>query len=464
MMKIRNALVVSAVAALPFFATQATAKVSAAEAGKLGGELTMVGAVAAANGDGSIGAYEGKAAFTERELTITYKEISNMSREEQDELFQDSTKADKPLFTITADNYKDYAADLSEGHKALFEKFPTYKMPVFKSRRGVFFPAAVEEATKANATTAYLEGPDGIRGSTLGFPFPIPTSGAEPIWNHKMKFRGDGVTRYNDQAIVKTDGTYKLTQVVEDVLFMYANLEKPGKAEDDYLLYYLQTDLGASGSRTLVHETSDQAAKPRNAWLYTKSFGRLKRAPNVGYDNPSQTSDGEQFNDQVDMFNGAMNLYDWKLVGKQEKYIAYNSTRLNSPILKYADILKAGHVNPDYTRYEKHRVWVVEGTQRKGAPKEHKLSKRTFYIDEDSWNIAMVDGYNKAGQLWKFQEGHILAAPFVPTASAVPEVIYDLRSGRYFATAMVNEQKVNDFDARFKKKYFKPANVAKRIK
>lgn len=463
-MKIRNALVVGAVAALPIFATQATAKVSPDEAAKLGGELTMVGAVAGANSDGSIRAYEGQAAFTERELTITYQQIKKMSRPEQDALFQESTKDHKVIFTITKDNYKQYADNLSEGHKALFEKFPTYKMPVYESRRPVFFPDAVLEATKANATTAYLEGPDGIRGSTLGFPFPIPTSGPEPIWNHKMKFRGDGVTRYNDQAIVKTDGTYKLTQVVEDVLFMYANLEKPGKAEDPMLLYYLQTDLGASGARTLVHESSDQAAKPRNAWLYTKSFGRLKRAPNVGYDNPSQTSDGEQFNDQVDMFNGAMNLYDWKLVGRQEKFIAYNSTRLNSPVLKYSDILKAGHLNQDYTRYEKHRVWIVEGTQRKGAPKEHKLSKRVFYVDEDSWNIAMVDGYNKAGQLWKFQEGHILAAPFVPTASAIPEVIYDLRSGRYFATAMVNEQKVNNFDARFKKKYFKPANVAKRIK
>lgn len=463
MLKLRNALVIGAVVTLPLLAMQASAKVSPAEAAKLGGELTMVGAIKAGNADGSISAFEGSTAFTAQELSYTYDEIQAMSKAEQAAALERAT-SESPTFTITAANFSQYADQLTEGHQALFTKFPSYTMPVYKTRRVAFYPQAILDATKANATTAYLEGPDGLRDASLGFPFPIPTGGAEPIWNHKTKFRGDGVTRYNDQAIVKTDGTFKLTQVVEDVLFTYANISKPGSAADGMLLYYLQTDLGASGARTLVHETSDQAADPRKAWLYTKSFGRLKRAPNVGYDNPSQTSDGEQFNDQVDMFNGAMDLYDWKLVGLREMYIPYNSAKINSPLLSYADILKAGHLNQSYARYELHRVWVVEATQRAAASKEHKLSRRTFYIDEDSWSIAGVDGYDKRGELWKFQEGHLSTAPFIPTTSAIPEVIYDLQSGRYFATAMVNEQKISDFSARFKLKDFKPGNVAKSIK
>ncbi len=460
----KTSLTLGVALALPLLAFNAQAKVSAEEAAKLGDSLTMVGAEAGANADGSIPAFQGKTLFSDTELAYTYDDIEKMSRQEQSDTlaaYMARNEAADVVFEITGANYQEHADKLTEGHKALFAKFPnSYKMKVYKTMRSAFFPEEIEAATKANATTATLNGTDSLQGATLGFPFPIPTSGAEPIWNHKTKYRGNAVIRYNNQAIVKTDGTFKLTKVVEDVLFTYANLA--GNTQDGILLYYLQTDLGSSGTRTLVHETADQAKDKRNAWLYNKGFGRLKRAPNVGYDNPSQTSDGEQFNDQVDMFNGALDRYNWKLVGKKEMYMPYNSADINSPVLKYNEILKAGHVNQDLARYELHRVWVVEATLQDG--KRHKLGKRVMYIDEDSWSINAVDGYDGRGELWKFQEGHMVSVPWVGTASAVPELIYDLQSGRYFATAMVNEEKLNNTDADFAVKYFKPANVDKRIK
>jgi hypothetical protein len=460
----KNSLTLGVALALPLLAFNAEAKVSAAEAAKLGDSLTMIGAEAGANADGSIPAFQGKTLFTDTELGYTYSDIEKMSRQEQSDTlaaYMARNGANEVVLEITGANYQEHADKLTEGHKALFAKFPnSYKMKVYKTMRSAFFPEEIEAATKANATTASLNGTDSMQGATLGFPFPIPTSGAEPIWNHKTKYRGNAVIRYNNQAIVKTDGTFKLTKVVEDVLFTYANLA--GNTQEGILLYYLQTDLGSSGTRTLVHETADQAKDSRNAWLYNKGFGRLKRAPNVGYDNPSQTSDGEQFNDQVDMFNGALDRYNWKLVGKKEMYMPYNSADINSPVLKYNEILKAGHVNQDLARYELHRVWVVEATLQDG--KRHKLGKRVMYVDEDSWSINAVDGYDGRGELWKFQEGHMVSVPWVGTASAVPELIYDLQSGRYFATAMVNEEKLNNTDAEFEVKYFKPANVAKRIK
>jgi hypothetical protein len=460
----KTSLTLGVALALPLLAFNAQAKVSAEEAAKLGDSLTMVGAEAGANADGSIPAFQGKTLFSDTELAYTYDDIEKMSRQEQSDTlaaYMARNEAADVVFEITGANYQEHADKLTEGHKALFAKFPnSYKMKVYKTMRSAFFPEEIEAATKANATTATLNGTDSLQGATLGFPFPIPTSGAEPIWNHKTKYRGNAVIRYNNQAIVKTDGTFKLTKVVEDVLFTYANLA--GNTQDGILLYYLQTDLGSSGTRTLVHETADQAKDKRNAWLCNKGFGRLKRAPNVGYDNPSQTSDGEQFNDQVDMFNGALDRYNWKLVGKKEMYMPYNSADINSPVLKYNEILKAGHVNQDLARYELHRVWVVEATLQDG--KRHKLGKRVMYIDEDSWSINAVDGYDGRGELWKFQEGHMVSVPWVGTASAVPELIYDLQSGRYFATAMVNEEKLNNTDADFAVKYFKPANVAKRIK
>ena len=50
-------------------------------------------------------------------------------------------------------------------------------------------------------------------------------------------------------------------------------------------------------------------------------------------------------------------------------YIASDSYKLDDPKLKYADIIKAGHINQDLARYELRRVWHVIGyAQRRSAP------------------------------------------------------------------------------------------------
>jgi hypothetical protein len=67
-----------------------------------------------------------------------------------------------------------------------------------------------------------------------------------------------------------------------------------------------------------------------------------------------------------------------------------------------ADMLKPGHVNPDYLRYELHRVWVVDATLKEG--KRHINPRRTFYLDEDSWQILTMDHYDSQGNLWRYSE------------------------------------------------------------
>ena len=37
------------------------------------------------------------------------------------------------------------------------------------------------------------------------------------------------------------------------------------------------------------------------------------------------------------MYNGSPERYDWKLVGKKEIYVPYNSYKLHSNTVKYAD-------------------------------------------------------------------------------------------------------------------------------
>jgi hypothetical protein len=338
----------------------------------------------------------------------------------------------------------------------MFAKYPSYRMIVYPTLRSAYFPPEVEQATIKNAASAELIGTDEVKDAVLGFPFPVPKSGAEVLWNHKMRFRGSTVRRYNNQAIVKNDGSYKISKLVEDVKFKYANLEEANPGTK-ILLYYLSEVLSpprVAGQLLLVHETSGAGGSGRDAWIYNPGLGRVNRAPDVGYDNPYIGTDGEQFNDQVDMFNGALDRYDWKLVGRKEMYIPYNSFLINAPLIKYDDIIRPGHINQNLSRYELHRVWVVEATLRQGL--RHQFKKRRFYVDEDSWAVAVVDCYDNRDQLWKVQEGQLLTVPFVPTVTAIPEIIYDLQSGRYFVTALLNEDRISDFKIKLDDKQFAP--------
>ncbi len=447
-----NGLMVAVVCGLGLGLSPALqAKVSAQEAARLGQDLTLFGAEQAGNAEGTYPAYSGG---LPRRGQIAGEYPTNPQIE-----------AEKPLFTITQANLADYADKLTLGHQELLRRFPsTYKINVFKSHRTVSWPKHILDASGRNAQTANLIGTDAVKGAVHGIPFPIPGSAAEIIWNHKTRWRGHAVRRYNNQAIVQADGGYQISKLIEDVKFTYTNTAKNGRSED-LLLYYLSEILAPprnAGQLLLVHETSDQTEQIRNAWLYNPGLRRVRRAPNVSYDNPYEGTDGNQFNDQVDMYNGAMDRYRWKLVGKKEMYVPYNSYRISSPKVSYEEIIRAKHPNQDLSRFELRRVWVIESTLREGT--SHTFGQRTFYVEEDSWAINSVDCYDRRGGLYKFQEAHQIFSPNVQAVGGAPEVIYDFQSGRYFLTALANEDKPNDFSVSYDDQYFTPRSLRKKAR
>ena len=445
------------------------AKAPPDEVAKLGNEFTPVGAVAKGNAEGTIPEWRGRELFNEEQINMSRAQLEEwrtQSPEKVRDLVYSELEKRKddignvidPRFTITKANYKEYADKLTVGHKALFERYDDYKMVVYPTIRTAFYPQEIYDATKKNAANADLVGTDDVNGAELGFPFPIPQNGAEAIWNHKLKYKGDAVKRYNNQAIVKPDGDYKISKLIEDVKFKYGNISEPGGT--DLLAYYLSEVIEparVAGQLTLVHETADEGSGGRLAWIYNPGLGRVNRAPDVGYDNPYIGTDGEQFNDQVDVFNGSLDRYNWKLVGRKEIFIPYHNYELNSPEHKYRDLIQPGHVNQDLVRYELHRVWVVDATLRDRT--RHQFKRRTFYLDEDSWSIAVVDCYDNRDELWKVQEAFLLTLPFIPTVTGSPEAIYDLQSGRYFLTAMTNEDEVSDFEIEYRDTYFQVSNL-----
>lgn len=417
--------------AMSLASASAFAKVSSIEAAKLGKDLTVLGAVAAGNKAGTIPAYDGGIA-------------EDASADPFSNSVAQKFMAEKPVFTITAKNLDQYKANLSDGQIAMFKKFPdTYTMPVYKTVRSASFPAHVYNKAKKNATSAELvAGGNGLQNFDETVPFAIPQNGLEVIWNHITRYRGGSVERNGAQLNVQENGSF--VPVKLQALFTVPQYLADGyddKKDDNILFYFMQQikePARLSGNVLLVHETIDQVKQPRLAWSYNAGQRRVRRAPQVAYDAPAQASGGLRTSDQIDMYNGAPDKYDWKLIGKKEVYIPYNSFKLSDSAAKYEDIIKAGHIDQSFARYELHRVWQVEATLKDGE--RHVYGKRTFYIDEDSWQVAIADHYDTRGSLWRLAEGHPIQFVNANTPWYAAQFSYDLQSGRYVAEVN-NEEK-----------------------
>lgn len=351
-------------------------------------------------------------------------------------------ESDQPLFTINAVNVGRYRENLTESHFLLVQTYPnTYFMKVYPSRRPVRWPREIEEATRLNATACTLKGSDELEGCATGFPFPLPRNGAEVIWNHKLRWRGDTLERDNDQLVVKADGSYHRTRLHEAFDFRYARLKggQPLGGNQREIFRYLSRGVEPArlaGNALLLHERMGSGAGGRLAWSVVPGSKRVRRDTKACCDYPPEGADGMQFYDQVDMFSGSLDRYAWNLLGKREIFVPYNATALLGA--RPADLIRPAHLNQDLLRYELHRVWVVEATLRSGAT--HTLRKRRFYVDEDSWTIVAVDMLDNYDQPYQFQEGHLHYSVAAQRPEFSAEAIYHLSRERYFITGLRGTQ------------------------
>ncbi|TMP00832.1 DUF1329 domain-containing protein [Pseudoalteromonas sp. S3260] len=436
----KPALIATAFCSL-FASHTALAKISPEEAARLGKDLSPIGAEKAANADGSIPAWNGGITAAPAGYEPGMHHL-------------DPYATDEVLFTIDKSNIDKYKENLSPGQIALFEAYPdTFKMPIYKTRRSASYPQFVYDATKKFATTAELvEGGNGIKNTAIGIPFPIPKTGLEAIWNHLLRYRGQSIERFGGQAAPTASGSYNYVGFDEQLLVKYSDPSAtPAELQDSNILFKFKQQVTEparlAGTALLVHETMDQILTPRQAWTYNSGQRRVRRAPNVAYDAPGTAADSLRTTDDFDMFNGSPNRYNWTLKGKQELYIPYNSYKLHSDKLTYDDILKPGHINPEHTRYEKHRVWVVEANLKDDT--RHIYKKRVFYIDEDSWQVHVTDIYDNRDQLYRVAMAYGLNYYEVPTQWSTLEVYHDLNSRRYLAIGLDNQEKMYDFSQSF---------------
>ena len=435
----------------------AAAAVSASDAARLGAELTPLGAEKAGNADGSIPAWDGGLTSAAQAGNPGFKPGQH---------YADPYAGDKPLFTVTAANMGQYANKLTEGHKKLLQTYKSsFKMIVYPTHRSAAYPQRIYDATKRIATTAELaKGGNGVVKAGEGIPFPIPQTGVEVFWNHVLRYRGDVIVRNIGQAPVTASGDYTMVKFRDETMVAYSLPGAKSENLNNTIAYFIQETVAPArlaGEVLLVQETLDQSLENRRAWVYNPGQRRVRRAPNVAFDNPGTNSDNLRTSDQFDLYNGSPQRYDWTLVGKKEMLVPYNAYKLNSNTLKYTDILKKNHINPDVARYELHRVWVVDSKLKPGQ--SHLYSRRTLYVDEDSWHIVAVDCYDSRGTLYRVQEGHVMQYYDVPALWTSLETVYDLSNGRYLALGLDNEEpRSRDFSQKRTIADYQPAALQRR--
>ncbi|MFN4339834.1 DUF1329 domain-containing protein [Parvibaculum sp.] len=423
----RTTFLVSALA-ISAIATSALAKVPEAQVNRLGQDLTPMGSEKA--GEGDIPAWTGGL------QTVP----SNVSYQPGDKL-ANPFESDPIKYTITAQNMGQYEALLTPGYKAMLQTYPSYKMNVYETRRTCAFPDRYYEATKRNAQVGELVGGgSGVSEAIFGTPFPIPNNALEMVWNHTLRYRSFKAVRQFAAAPVTRGGDYTLQIVQDEAILAWSDPSKQ-RAEDlnNISIYYIANTIAparAAGNVILVYEALNAQVQPRQAWQYSPGTRRVRRAPNIAYDNPGTNSDGLSTSDAFDGYNGAPDRYDWTVLGKNVRLISANAYVGEST--PYRDYIQAMHLNQDKVRYEARRVWEFEAKLRPNT--RHVYSRRVYHNDEDAWQIATAELYDGRGQLWRVQELHQIQRYNVPLCGSAGEIVYDLQAGRYLALSMQNEE------------------------
>ena len=407
-------------AVIAAFTASAQAAVSAEEAKLLGTTLTTFGAEVAGNKEGTIPPYTGG---------ITAPPPGYVEGKYR----PDPYAGEKPLFSIDAKNMDKYADKLSEGTKALMKKFPnTYRLDVYKTHRSVAYPKYVQENQLKNAARCKTTN-EGLSLSPEcygGTPFPIPKDGYEVMWNHQVRFGGTSVV--TEYETVYVDATGKAVVVaVEKTQYEWPYYD-PKKTSAEYSMMVRNEIRGparVAGERGIWLDPLDWAKTERKIWQYLPGQRRVRLTPDLAYDTPVPSRGGSQTMDDVQMFRGKMDRFDFKLVGKKELYIPSNNWRFLHHTTN-EEVYAPNHINPDTLRWELHRVWVVEATLKPG--KRHVYQKRVFYIDEDSWSIVLSDQYDAADKMYR--AGMAFCAPMYEVPAPLCGEIFghtDLMNGVY---------------------------------
>lgn len=405
------------------------AKATADEIARIGTKYTCTGAEMA-------GSPSGVAPFTGKYLGA----MPGMIPHSEGGAHQTDPFADEqPLFTIDANNFAQYAEQLSPGQLAMFRKYPSFKMHVYPSHRDFRYDASVCQAALTNARHAELsaDGLTALNAVRGAVPFPFPKSGQELVWNVLMAPGAATSYREADLAIIYTNG---------NVLWGAHQLWNYSPEHDKKLRGQKYAGVSSYFKISILlpeRETGYQLA--RNLYYdlkeppYYWATGRCCRGrcqQSRMEEMPLPSAAGNIFFDDMRLMNGSPERYEWKTIGKREFFLPANNFKLEARVVgtdKYAKLITPGHENPDFVRWELRRAWILQGALKEGM--RHLYSNRTLYIDEDSYRAAMGENLDTQGNVWRFNwvNNLYVGGSRSNTYESFSAFYHDLHSGNYTA-------------------------------
>lgn len=412
-------------------------------------DLTPVGAERAGNRDGSIPPWQADQLSDEAHLE-----------------WMNHIAAEAPLFHINKDNLQQHRDQLSVGMQALIERYPdTFSIPVYTTHRTARQPDWTYENTARNLRDARLAASGNeMEQAWPGIPFPIPRSPQEIMWNHQLRWKGVFLKLHLFESTVYENMARSTLETMIETYTPYYDRRRGLEFKSWHSVYYFSHILGPArlaGGGLLIHESLQPLRHPRQSWIYLTGERRMRRSPVLGYDSPIFNSEGLRVADEIDVFNGALDRYDWTLLGKRELYIPYNNQKMRYNRCDDPSAMDSGHIKPYAMRFEKHRVWVVDARLKEGA--RHLYPRRTFYIDEDTWSIAAVDIYDRNGELWRTTLRFAAYYEAIPGMFSSLDAYHDLQAGAYFLqcsagadSAFYSEPPLDG--------YFSPTNIRQRLR
>ncbi len=384
------------------------------------GNLTRIGAEADGNTTGEIPGYEGSMGLKCPEGLKGYEYHPNPYADE------------KELFRIDHTNVDKYTDRLTPGQIARLKKAHHLYMKIYPTRRNFELPDEYLAATEKNIDSVTMDENYNLIGYNGGVPFPKPKNGIEAVWNLKKTWGGPDFEVVQTSRLVSAKGKVKKT--VQYVKSIY--MEKNGRifGEDIANPDMINAKIMAvtlfppdeKGTAGFAAVPIDDTEKPKG-WLYVPALRRVRRVPSqdTGY-TTDETVDG----DIVTGIGDQIGNWNWKLIGKQEKYVLANNYDIWQVDAKDKEELVPWGINPELLRYELHRVWVIEATSNEKT-KNHPYSKKVGYLDEDTWALTLDDRYDRRGNLWRMGESAQLYRYCDKYREQIAFVFVNLESGRY---------------------------------
>ena len=294
------------------------------EAKQLGTTLTAVGAEKAGNKDGTIPEYTGGL----KDAPASFKKGSGIR--------PSPFESEKPRLVITARTPR-RRGQADRGHEGAAQALSaTMRLDVYPTQRVVALPAKVLANTAKNAVgTKSVNGGLGVAktccpASRSRFRRPATrrcgtTSCATRVSPTSRSTRTGTSTR---PACRRSRPRATLTN--EFPLFdpKRPDVRREGERSllEDQGLY--TGPARRAGEALMVIDSVNPIVQGRRAWQYLPGQRRVKLAPDLSYDTPNAGTAGTSTYSDAFVFNGAMDRFDWKLVGKKEMYVPYNGYKL----------------------------------------------------------------------------------------------------------------------------------------